>query len=109
MDDGYFAPLDRLELRPETELCLGLVHYTDGLIGTRRRLATAQKYVKNFSIATFLQKNSWCRERIPLAARSHRFFGDTLLKAGHLMRSIPKLRGRFLYISGPGARVLSGG
>src|SRR5215470_5197635 len=31
-DDGYFAPLDRLELRPETELCLGLVHYTDGLI-----------------------------------------------------------------------------
>jgi hypothetical protein len=51
-DDGYFAPLDRLELRPETELCLGLVHYTDGLIGTRRRLATAEKYVKNFSIAT---------------------------------------------------------
>jgi hypothetical protein len=46
---------------------------------------------------------------IPLAARSHRFFGNTLLKAGHLMRSIPKLRGRFLYISGPGARVLSGG
>src|SRR6516164_3378467 len=25
------------------------------------------------------------------------------------MRSIPKLRGRFLYISEPGARVLSGG
>ena len=24
---------------------------------------------------------------IPLAARSHRFFGNTLLKAGHLMRS----------------------
>jgi hypothetical protein len=46
---------------------------------------------------------------IPLAARSPRFFGNTLLKAGHLMRSIPKLRGRFLYISGPGARVLSGG
>ena len=23
---------------------------------------------------------------IPLAARSHRFFGNTLLKAGHLMR-----------------------
>ena len=46
---------------------------------------------------------------IPLAARSHRFFGNTLLKAAHLMRSIPKLRGRFLYISGPGARVLSGG
>ena len=32
---------------------------------------------------------------IPLPARSQ-FFGNTLLKAGHLMRSIPKLRGRFL-------------
>ena len=32
-DDAYFAPLRRLELRPETELCLGLVHYTDGIDG----------------------------------------------------------------------------
>ena len=51
-DDGYFAPLKRLALAPETELCLGLVHYTDGAAGTRRRLATAEKYVQNFSIAT---------------------------------------------------------
>ena len=29
-DDAYFAPLKRLQLKPETELCLGLVHYTDG-------------------------------------------------------------------------------
>src|SRR4051794_41137327 len=27
-DDAYFAPLQRLRLQPETELCLGLVHYT---------------------------------------------------------------------------------
>lgn len=51
-DDAYFAPLRELRLRPETELCLGLVHHTDGLEGTRRRLATAEKFVKNFSIAT---------------------------------------------------------
>jgi hypothetical protein len=51
-DDAYFAPLERLTLRPETELCLGLVHYTDGVDGTKRRLATAKKYAKNFSIAT---------------------------------------------------------
>src|SRR6478752_4476154 len=51
-DDAYFGPLRRLELRPGTQLCLGLVHYTDGIAGTRRRLATAEKYVKNFSIAT---------------------------------------------------------
>ena len=50
-DDAYFEPLRRLERRPETQLCLGLVHYTDGVGGTRRRLATAEKYVKNFAIA----------------------------------------------------------
>ena len=51
-DDAYFAPLRRLALRPETELCLGLVHLTDGVEGTKRRLATAKKYTGNFSIAT---------------------------------------------------------
>lgn len=51
-DDAYFQPLDRLELRPETELCLGLVHYTDGVDGSRRRLATAKKYASSFSVAT---------------------------------------------------------
>jgi hypothetical protein len=51
-DDAYFEPLERLELRPETELCLGLVHYTDGVEGTKERLAAASKYVAGFSIAT---------------------------------------------------------
>jgi hypothetical protein len=51
-DDAYFEPLRRLALRPETELCLGIVHYTDGVEGTRRRLAAARKYVANFSVAT---------------------------------------------------------
>ena len=51
-DDEYFAPLARLKLRPETELCLGLVHYTDGIAGTRQRLAAAERHVDKFSIAT---------------------------------------------------------
>jgi methionine synthase II (cobalamin-independent) len=51
-DDAYFAPLNRLALRPETELCLGLVHYTDGVDGTKQRLAIAKKYASNFSVAT---------------------------------------------------------
>jgi hypothetical protein len=51
-DDAYFEPLKRLMLRPETELCLGLVHYTDGVDGTKKRLATAKKYSDKFSIAT---------------------------------------------------------
>lgn len=51
-DDAYFAPLARLQLKPETELCLGLVHYTDGVDGTRRRLQTAERHVRDFSVAT---------------------------------------------------------
>jgi methionine synthase II (cobalamin-independent) len=70
-DDGYFAPLDRLELRPETELCLGLVHYTDGLSGTCRRLARAEKYVKNFSIATECGFGRRPADTIPELLRIH--------------------------------------
>jgi len=51
-DDAYFAPLQHLRLKPATELSLGLVHHTDGVAGTRQRLAAAEKRVKNFSIAT---------------------------------------------------------
>jgi hypothetical protein len=51
-DDAYFEPLRNLKLRPETELCLGLVHYTDGLEGAKKRLAAARRYVKEFAIGT---------------------------------------------------------
>ncbi len=51
-DDAYFAPLNGLKLAPGTELCLGLVHHTDGIAGTRQRLATAERFVREFSIAT---------------------------------------------------------
>ena len=51
-DDAYFAPLRQLKLNPETELCLGLVHHSDGVEGTKRRLETAKRYAPRFSIAT---------------------------------------------------------
>ena len=51
-DGAYFEPLRGLALRRETELCLGLVHYTDGVAGTAKRLTTAQNYIPRFSIAT---------------------------------------------------------
>ena len=51
-DDDYFEPLARLKLNPETELSLGLVHFTDGAAGTRNRLETAERHAKAFSIAT---------------------------------------------------------
>ena len=51
-DDAYFAPLRELRLRSETRLYLGLVHYTDGIAGTRTRIAAAEKVVPDFGIAT---------------------------------------------------------
>lgn len=51
-DEAYFAPLRRLKLDPKTRLCLGLVHYTDGMEGTRKRLEAARHFVEDFAIAT---------------------------------------------------------
>ena len=51
-DIGYFEPLSELALKPETELYLGLVHYTDGAEGTRRRIETARRVVREFGIGT---------------------------------------------------------
>ncbi|MDE2227898.1 MAG: hypothetical protein KGL11_02510 [Alphaproteobacteria bacterium] len=70
-DDAYFAPLANLRLEAETELALGLVHYTDSLAGTRRRLATAERYWKNFAIATECGFGRRPPETIPELLRIH--------------------------------------
>lgn len=42
-DDAYFAPLKNADLKNAT-LYIGLVHYTDGIAGTRTRLAAFKRY-----------------------------------------------------------------
>jgi hypothetical protein len=51
-DAAYYQPLADLHLRPETKLYLGLIHLTDGLEGTRRRMAIAAKFTNDFGVAT---------------------------------------------------------
>ena len=51
-DEAYFAPLADLRLKPGCELYLGLVHTTGGIAGTRRRIAAAERVVRDFGIAT---------------------------------------------------------
>jgi hypothetical protein len=51
-DPAYFEPLRDLQVQPETEISLGLVHYTDGIAGTKARLETARTVLRSFSIAT---------------------------------------------------------
>jgi len=51
-DDAYFAPLKDLQLAPQTEIALGLVHLTGGIDGIRQRVATARRHLGAFAIAT---------------------------------------------------------
>ncbi len=71
-DDGYFAPLTRLALAPETEICLGLVHHTDGVDGTMARLRTARRHVEPFAIATECGFGRRDPATIPELLRIHR-------------------------------------
>lgn len=71
-DEAYFAPLRTLRLHPETERYLGLVHYTDGVEGTRQRIAAAQGAVKNFGVATECGMGRRKAETIPDLLRIHR-------------------------------------
>ncbi|MFZ0837007.1 MAG: hypothetical protein WAM77_06115 [Xanthobacteraceae bacterium] len=41
-----------LNLRPTTELYLGLIHLTDGIQGAQRRIATADTVVNRYGVAT---------------------------------------------------------
>src|SRR5207248_6564881 len=70
-DDAYFAPLRSLQLGPETELYLGLVHFTDGVEGTRRRIAAAQRVVADFGVATECGLGRRPSETIPDLLRIH--------------------------------------
>ena len=48
-DEAYFTPLK--DLRFPGELYLGVIHAADGVEGTKKRMATATKYVAKFGIA----------------------------------------------------------
>jgi hypothetical protein len=71
-DDGYFEPLEDLRLETDTELYLGLVHYTDGLEGTRRRIETASRHVEVFGVATECGFGRRLPEQVPDLLRIHR-------------------------------------
>jgi methionine synthase II (cobalamin-independent) len=49
---SYLNPLKDLRLHRETELYLGLVHFTDGRAGTQRRIDAAKRVVADFGVAT---------------------------------------------------------
>ena len=79
-DVAYYAPLAALRVRPETELYLGLVHHTDGVEGSARRMDVARRFVSEFGIAT---ECGWGRRApgtVPALLRIHRELSTGVLE-----------------------------
>jgi hypothetical protein len=70
-DEAHFAPLKDLAIG-EAKLYLGLIHHTDGIAGSLRRVATARKYVSGFGVATECGLSRRPKETIPELLRVHR-------------------------------------
>ncbi len=70
-DEAYFAPLDGLVLSPGTELYLGLVHHGDGALGTKARIAVAEKFIQEFGVATECGFGRRPADTIPELLRIH--------------------------------------
>ena len=79
IDKDYFAPLTELELRTGTELYLGLVHYTDGVSGTLKRIEAAQTAVREFGVSTACGLGRRPHETIPELLRIHAEVAQTIL------------------------------
>jgi hypothetical protein len=77
-DAAYFAPLRNLRRRPETELYLGLVHFTDGVTGARQRIEAAQRVMAEFGVATECGMGRRPPETIPALLRIHAEVADLI-------------------------------
>jgi hypothetical protein len=75
-DDAYFAPLKDLRVRAGTDICLGLVHHTDGADGTLRRMATARKHLANFLVGTECGFGRRAPDTIPRLLKIHAAAAD---------------------------------
>ena len=75
-DDAYFAPLRGLALPAGTEFYLGLVHLSDGIEGTRRRMETAKRFAPRFGVACECGLRAFPAESIPAMLALHRAAAD---------------------------------
>jgi hypothetical protein len=71
-DEAFFAPLEKLKLRPGTELYLGLIHHNDAA-GDKTRLDAARRHTRVDGIGTECGMARGDPSRLPslLAAHTH--------------------------------------
>lgn len=70
-DSAYIEPLRDLRLSAGTRLYLGLIHYTDGVDGTRERIRVASSMYPDFGIATECGMGRRVGQDIPTLLRIH--------------------------------------
>jgi hypothetical protein len=66
-----------LRLAPQTRLYLGIVHYSDGVAGARARIATAERVVRDFGIATECGLGRRPPETLPQLLQIHAEVADS--------------------------------
>jgi hypothetical protein len=49
---SMFGSHKNLATRPSTRIFLGLIHFTDGLEGSMRRLRIAERFIRDFGVAS---------------------------------------------------------
>ena len=69
-DDAYFAPLEKLKLRPGTALYLGLIHHSDAA-GDKARLAAARRHTRVDGIGTECGMARGDPARLPALLAAH--------------------------------------
>jgi hypothetical protein len=70
VDDAYFAPLEKLKLKPGTELYLGLVHHNDAE-GDAKRLAAARRHTRVDGVGTECGMARGDPSRLPALLAAH--------------------------------------
>ena len=69
-DEAFFVPLEKLKMKPETDLYLGLIHHNDDA-GNATRLATAKRHAKIDGIGTECGMARGDPARLPALLAAH--------------------------------------
>ena len=76
-DDAYFALLNDLVIG-DAKLYLGLIHHTDGVEGSLRRLSTAKRHLARIGVATECGLGRRDPQTVPELLRIHRTVAEGL-------------------------------
>ena len=71
IDREYYQPLKHLELQPETEIYLGLIHDGDGADTNKQRIDAARSVLQNFGLATECGFGRRPPESVPKLIETH--------------------------------------